>query len=549
MLLSECLIEHGSFALDHYNIPRLEPVYHDHTWKNGNIYQLEVVGQHFYYYSPPGSSVLSVPFVLVMNAFGVSAHNADGTYNPEGEARIETLLASLLMAALCVVFFVAARLMLPWKLSLLVAVGATFGTQIWSTTSRALWADTWGLLLSGLVVWLLMVDIAGQRRANPVVLASLLSWMYFVRPSNAVIVIAVTFYVALKRREIFNAYALTGAVWLALFVVYSWIHYHAFLPTYFRINKRLNFDHFAAATAGNLVSPSRGLFVFVPVALFVFFIAWRFRKEVVSLALLYLSLSVLVLYLFAVSTFDPWWAGASFGPRYLAPLVPWMVLMAVLELDVLRRAPKTVGRRTTIAVGSVLLLISVAINGIGAFSERAWQWNSRGDIDHDPLKVWRVRDSQLAAAIVQPPTYDQFFPLPEKVELSSREAERYLGNGWSGAEPGFRWTDGNEATIRFTTTKQQDVVLSLSLTPFLVPGKLDQQRLEVFCNGISIQTLDLHNDGPGLYEFRLPANVLRTQNLVTLRLPDAAPPSEFGTNPDPRRLGVAVQWVGLRGVE
>jgi len=113
MLLSESLLHYHSFAFDNYSIPRLTPTWHDNTFKNGEMYQLEVVGPHLYYYLPPGSSVLSLPYVAWMNAFGISAANGDGSYNPAGERRIEAGLASLLMAILACVFYFPARLILP----------------------------------------------------------------------------------------------------------------------------------------------------------------------------------------------------------------------------------------------------------------------------------------------------------------------------------------------------------------------------------------------------------------------------------------------------
>ena len=73
MMLSQCLIDHRSFQLDHYAIPRLPAVAREDYVQNGDLYQLEQVGPHLYYFFPPGSSVLSVPFVLVANAFGISA--------------------------------------------------------------------------------------------------------------------------------------------------------------------------------------------------------------------------------------------------------------------------------------------------------------------------------------------------------------------------------------------------------------------------------------------------------------------------------------------
>src|SRR5207245_624029 len=155
-----------------YNIPRLAPRYHDNTFKNGEIYQLEIVGPHLYYYFPPGSSLLSLPYVALMNAFGVSAAKPDATYNPEGEETIETSLAAILMAALSFIVFLTARLALPRSWSAIVALGGSFATQIWSTASRALWSDTWAILLLAIVVWMLLAQETNRHKLNPILLAT-----------------------------------------------------------------------------------------------------------------------------------------------------------------------------------------------------------------------------------------------------------------------------------------------------------------------------------------------------------------------------------------
>ncbi|MEP6922770.1 MAG: hypothetical protein ABI967_16755 [bacterium] len=149
VMLSQGLLDHGSFVLDSYALPRYDPTWHGYYFKNGPIYQLEVAGGHVYYHFPPGTSILSTPFVAVLNRFGVSAVNADGTYNPLGEAMIEVGLAALLMAILATVFFYTAMLLLPPRWSAVVALGGALGTQVYSTASRALWSDTWGILFWG----------------------------------------------------------------------------------------------------------------------------------------------------------------------------------------------------------------------------------------------------------------------------------------------------------------------------------------------------------------------------------------------------------------
>jgi hypothetical protein len=551
MLLSQSLLEHRSFTLDSYNIPRLPPEYHDHTWKNGHIHQIELIGDHLYYYMPPGSSVLSLPYVALLNLFGVSAVNADRTYNPEGEMAIETSLAALLMATLAVVFFFTSRLILPMAWSIVLALGGALGTQVWSTASRALWADTWGILLLGVVIYILLVREVRKRRINPVILATLLSWMYFARPTNSVPIIAITVYLSIFHRRLIWQFLATGALWLLGFVAYSWIHFRSLLPHYF-MPGRLSFGSFLPAMAGNLVSPSRGLFVYVPALLFVAYILIRYWKYVCFRRLVYLSLSVIVGFLIIVSGFEPWWAGASFGPRYTAPLVPWFILLAIPGVDAMRAgcAAQRPGFRSSfraqLALGGLLLVSSVSMSAIGAISNDAWMWNTIGDIDHDPGKVWDLKYPQFLAPFLKPPLPSQF-PLAEgQIDLGSPEAARFLWYGWANPEPQLRWSDGRGAAIIFDLRDLEDTVCEIKLSPFLVPGKLSQQIIGIELNGETIKSLQLKENAASTCEMVLPARLLTHRNALKIDLPDATSPESLNMNNDSRRLAIAVYWIRFR---
>jgi hypothetical protein len=276
MLLSQSLLDYGIFALDHYAIPHLPPSPWAGWVANGHIYQLELVNNHLYDFFPPGGPVLSVPYVGLMKALGVSAANADRTYNAHGELQIQASLAALLMAALAAVFFLTSQCLLPLGWSVLVAFGRALGTQVWSTASRAVGGDAWAIFLLGLVVFMLLAQEMGRGQIHAVLLASLLSWMYFARPTNAVQILAITAYVLMFHRRILFWYALTGALWCALFVVYSWWHFGQMLPNYYVV-RRLGFGSFWEGVLGHLVSPSRGLFVYVPVLLFVAYLPLQYR--------------------------------------------------------------------------------------------------------------------------------------------------------------------------------------------------------------------------------------------------------------------------------
>jgi len=319
MLLSQSLLEYHSFTLDHYSISASEVQAH---------VQLKYVNNHLYFISTMGSSVLSLPFVAIMNAFHITAVNPDGTYQPKGEVKIQAAIAALLMAALASLFFYTARLVLPLRWSVLIALGAAFGTQVWSTASRGLWSHDWQLTLLGIVIWMLLAQETGRRKWHPVVFGTLLAWIYIVRPTGAIPVAAITIYVFVFHRRFLLGYIATGCAWLAIFIAYSEYHFGQILPDYF--HSPLEFRNITAALAGTLVSPSRGLFLYVPVVLFVIYLLIRYWGWMPHRRLAWLALGVIFTQLAVCSGFSLWWGGGSYGARYTTDLVPWFVLLAIL---------------------------------------------------------------------------------------------------------------------------------------------------------------------------------------------------------------------------
>ena len=415
MLMSQSLLYHHSFMLDGYAIPRLEPTVQNkwfrkrpYTYNGKQTYQIQVVDNHLYYYLPPGSSVLSMPFVALMNAFGISASNADGTFNLAGETVIELSIAALLMAGLTVIFYLTGRLFLSRCWSILVVLGAALGTQVWSTATRALWSETWGILLMGIVILMLVRHELGLHRLRPVLLASLIAWMYFVRPTNSIPILAVSIYLLLFERKIFSWYVITGGVWLAGFVAYSWYHFHDWLPHYY-LYAQFGLSTFWVALAGNLISPSRGLLIFVPVVVFVFYLVVRYRRELEHRRMAVLSLAVIFAHLLLISCFSFWVGGASYGARYGTGLVPWFVLLSILGVKAMLSAraqhagkTRSFARRAELAAGGVLLFISVFINAQGAIFQSTYSWNAGPpDVGIAFERVWDWRDPQFLVGIKQ----------------------------------------------------------------------------------------------------------------------------------------------------
>jgi hypothetical protein len=404
MVVTQSLIEHGSFALDNYALPRLEPRERGDYVLNGDIYQLEWINAHLYYYLPPGSSILSVPYVALLNVFGISAVNKDGTYNIENDLKLQVSLAALLMAMLASIFYFTSRLALPRFWSVLIALGSAWGTQVWSTASRALWSDTWGIFLLGVVVCMLLADAACKHRLRPRLLASLLAWMYFIRPTYAVPILAITVYMLVYHRRLFVWYAVTGILWFAGFIWYSWHNFGQMLPNYY-LASRLTFSSFWEALAGNLISPARGLLIYVPVLFFVAYLLVRYRKSLIFPRLALLSLIIIVAHWIITSGFPHWYGGHSYGPRLMTGVVPWFVLLGILGVQAMlweREKRATVnpraGWRIQNALGAALLLMSMTINAFGATEHATSLWNIRPvDVDQQPARIWDWRHPQFLA--------------------------------------------------------------------------------------------------------------------------------------------------------
>lgn len=544
LLLSEQLLTRHTFALDeHFRAP-LDP--HRFPGINGSRgaypYQIETVRGHQYYYFPVGSSVLSVPMMAAARVFGGSVLGADGRYEGAAEERLQGIFAGVLMAALAVVIYATSRLLLERKTSILVTIVAALGTQLWSTGSRALWSDTWGIFLLGIAVWMLL---AHEREVKPLrgwVLASVVAALYIVRPTNAFTVIGVGVYVALFARAQLLSFVGAGAAWLFAFVTYAEVLFAKPLPTYYA-ERWLTFERFWQPLAAHLVSPSRGLFVYVPVAAFVVWLTVRYRRMLPHARLAILAYAIIAAHLVAISGFSMWYAGVAYGPRYMTGVVPWFVLLAVLGL---RARPPGFSREA--AVGVALAALSIVIQSRAGFSPAVWRWNAAPPVEIYPdEKIWSMRAPQLLAGYVDagldlPPVYT----LGTLLRFDAPENDAFATSGFSGREPGRRWTDGNEAVIAFGLDRFEDALdLELIVGGFVSP-KRPTQRMTLVLNGETLATIHLSQGAHRKLVLPVRPGQLLKRNRLVIQLPDADSPANAGAGTDTRRLGAAFASMRIR---
>jgi hypothetical protein len=122
----------------------------------------------------------------------------------------------------------------------------------------------------------------------------------------------------------------------------------------------------------------------------------------------------------------------------------------------------------------------------------------------------------------------------------------YFISGWSSPEPAYTWTAERTATLAFTMDKpQSDLRMKIELFPFLIPGKLEEQRVIVYVNRQEIGSGTL-SSGISEMSFLIPERSF-DENIqyISFYLPDARSPDELGVSADRRTIGIGLRSLAL----
>jgi hypothetical protein len=153
--------------------------------------------------------------------------------------------------------------------------------------------------------------------------------------------------------------------------------------------------------AGLLVSPNRGLLIYTPVLVFALWGAVRVWREPTAPPWLRWLTVGIGAHLLLHAAFREWWAGYTYGPRYLTDVLPALVLLLAYGL-----VPDW--HRAAVRVAAVALASwGVAVQAIGVYAADDG-WNREPvPLEHAPARVWDWSDLQIV---------------------------RSAGNGWRGGE-------------------------------------------------------------------------------------------------------------------
>jgi hypothetical protein len=314
---------------------------------------------------------------------------------PGAASIVEVLIASLFMALAAIVIYFTVRDFLDPALAAAVSVAFAFCTPAWSLASRALWMHGPSMLM--LAIALLLAVRARHDARLAASIGAVLALSFFVRPTNAISAVVFTLFVFLRYRRQFFRFMLAAAATTIPFAGYSLLTYGSVLAPFSQPNREGMSDfalhnQFFEALAANLISPGRGLFIYVPLALFALYGLLAKRLPPALLDLRWYLAAIIALHLLLISTFEDWIAGHAFGPRYMSDVIPYFVFLAapaaIRFRDSWRRR-----RYAWPALTALLVVFSFWIHLQGATNWPCWEWNSLPqDVTAHRERIWDWTD-------------------------------------------------------------------------------------------------------------------------------------------------------------
>lgn len=350
---------------------------------------------------------------------------------------MEKLSASLIAALSAGVLFLALRKLAAPRAALAVTLVYALASNTWSTSSQTLWRQGFTELSFAILLWALLRGPAASGYGFWIGLALALAAAN--KPAYAVFVVLFLIYFATLRRstktaDFLRSESLRYAIvqfcvpLLAIGSLVLFYNMHIFgrlLGAYpnplapIPENSPMNPGHFPwwHGFAGLLVSPNRGLFVYMPWTILSFWGAARVWKENLFGWGRYLIVGMISIYVIH-ARLGLWWGGGVFGPRYLCDLLPFFAFFLVPIWPRVRSSRAL----NTVFVASVVFSFWVQV--VGAYFYPNGYWDSTpASIEADPQRVWDWKDTQILRTFAAGPDRPEIlYELPLFAQALSSES-------------------------------------------------------------------------------------------------------------------------------
>jgi hypothetical protein len=162
--------------------------------------------------------------------------------------------------------------------------------------------------------------------------------------------------------------------------------------------------------------------------------------------------------------------------------------------------------------------------------------------------VPNVKNFGIAKNVQDPESWRLIGPIPGLkvggvIDFRDTSPDRYLGLGWSAAEPWGRWTEGRRASLRFAIDAATESQLTLHVrASALIGGSKKRQDVVVTVNNFRLGEWAFEQSGIFERSIRIPASAFRQDGVfhVDLEISSPASPRDIGLGDDTRALGIAL---------
>lgn len=520
-----------------FNILENHNVYFDdykHYYESfgGKTYYFYDTGEHIVSNYPIVLPVLITPLYVVPYAILKLIQCPIDIYNPGFQLSVmymEMLSASIIASISSIFIFLSLRELINSRVAIFGSLVYAFATNTWTISSQALWQQGMVELLLSIMIFLVIINEKRDDCKNIIYLGILSGLFVFNRPSDSLLLLPIAFYVLAYKTKKIHYYVLPMAVTGLPFLVYNLCYFGSVFGGYNSLLSWFSVGHETLVKfSGMLISPGRGLFIFTPIILTG--IIGLFRVDKIKNPriqnFLYVSLVSIFLLTLMYSTFDCWWAGWSYGPRFLTGALPVLIIFIGLSIPISigsgNPTKKELGYYTVFAV---LLILSVFVQITGSFYYPNGNW----DGDTSPIigkKLWDWQDNQITRSFnagafgPQNPLWNAGVVLESKrfsiLDADANVSIKY-GNGWYGIETsndkGLQWMSDN-STLLVTTKERGKYDVSTEALSHYRP-----RTMNILVNG---ELIGEHRVGNGFVSINSTVELKKGMNEIMFTSPEGS---------------------------
>jgi len=301
-------------------------------YENGKTYYhpwiITIKNNHIYTTYPYLFPIMNLPFYLIFSFFydlnQIGLKDIIHPFSPLNQ--LDNFIAAFWTALSAVLLFYYIYQYINQKIAYIILLIYVLASPSLSLLSHNTWQHT---LIVNMVI-LLLILLKKDSKYAAFAIGMILGILPHIRPTT------IFFYplILLNFQKKYIKYYIFGFIMLnlPLDIINLMIYDHIVGPYYhlFKITKSLESKiDFFDTLLGLLISPSRGLYLFLPYLFLLFLTAFKWKsfntqkKEILVLSL------IVIIYIFYYSTYSIWHGGFNYGPRFLTDLLPiFMILLA-----------------------------------------------------------------------------------------------------------------------------------------------------------------------------------------------------------------------------